>query len=88
VESHWFSVFCINAVQVSTTVLIRSYSLFPLDNSMMFIDISLNIAHIIFSLLDPTRRIVIGMLVVWERFLALQARSNRATIRADGDAEF
>jgi hypothetical protein len=55
---------------------------------MMFIDISLNIAHIIFSLLDPTRRIVIGMLVVWERFLALQARSNRATIRADGDAEF
>jgi hypothetical protein len=88
VESHWFSVFCINAVQVSTTAVIGSYSLFLLDNSMIFIDIRLNLDHVIFSLLDPTRRIVIGMLVVWERFLALQARSNRATIRADGNAEF
>jgi hypothetical protein len=55
---------------------------------MMFIDISLDIAHVIFSLFDPTRRIFIGMLVVWERFLALKARSNRATIDADSDAEF
>jgi hypothetical protein len=55
---------------------------------MIFIDISLNLDHVIFSLLDPSRRIVIGMLVVWERFLALQARSNRATIDADSDAEF
>ena len=54
---------------------------------MIFIDIHLNLAHVIFSLLDPDRRIVIGMLVIRERFLALQARSNRATIRADGDTE-
>jgi len=55
---------------------------------MIFIDIHLNLAHVIFSLFDPTRRIFIGILVVWERFLALQARSNRATIDADSDAEF
>lgn len=55
---------------------------------MVFIDIRLNLDHVIFSLLDPTRRIVICMLVLWERFLALQARSNRATIDADSDAEF
>lgn len=55
---------------------------------MIFIDISLNLAHVIFSLFDPSRRIVIGMLVIGERFLALQARSNRATINADSDAEF
>jgi hypothetical protein len=55
---------------------------------MIFIDIRLNLDHVIFSLLDPSRRIVIGMLVVRERFLALQARSNWATIRADGDTEF
>jgi hypothetical protein len=79
-------VFCINAVQVSTTAVIGSYSLFPLDNSMIFIDIRLNLDHVIFSLLDPSRRIVIGMLVVWERFLALKARSNRATIVADGNS--
>ena len=54
---------------------------------MMFIDILLNLAHVIFSLLDPDRRIVIGMLVLWQWFLALKARSNRATIRADGDTE-
>jgi hypothetical protein len=83
----WFSVFCINTVQVSTTAVIGSYSLFPLDNSMVFIYISLNLAHVIFSLLDPSRRIVIGMLVLWERFLALKARSNRATIDTDGNAE-
>jgi hypothetical protein len=55
---------------------------------MIFIDISLNLAHVIFSLLDPSRRIVIGMLVIWERFLALQSRPDRATIDADGNAEF
>ena len=65
-----------------------SYSLFPLDNSMIFIDIRLNLAHVIFSLFDPTRRIIVCMLVVWERFLALQARPNRTTIDADGNAEF
>jgi hypothetical protein len=54
---------------------------------MIFIDILLNLAHVIFSLLDPSRRIVIGMLVIRERLLALQARSNWATIRADGDTE-
>ena len=64
-----------------------SYSLFPLDNSMIFIDIRLNLAHVIFSLFDPTRRIVIGMLIVRERFLALKARPDRTTIVADGDAE-
>lgn len=80
--------FCINAVQVSTTAVIGSYSLFLLDNSMIFIDIRLNLAHVIFSLLDPTRRIVICMLVIGERFLALQARPDRTTIRADGNAEF
>jgi hypothetical protein len=82
----WFSVFCINAVQVSTTAVIGSYRLFPLDNSMVFIDIRLNLAHVIFSLFDPTRRIVIGMLVLWERFLALQARPDRTTIVADGNS--
>jgi len=84
----WFSVFCINAVQVSTTAVIGSYSLFPLDNSMIFIDIRLNLDHVIFSLLDPTRRIVIGMLVLWQWFLALQARPNWTSIDTDGNAEF
>lgn len=55
---------------------------------MVFIDIRLNLDHVIFSLLDPTRRIVICMLVVRERFLALKARPDRTTIRADGNAEF
>jgi hypothetical protein len=55
---------------------------------MIFIDISLNIAHVIFSLLDPSRRIVIGMLIVRERLLALQARPNRTSIDTDGNAEF
>jgi len=55
---------------------------------MVFIDIRLNLDHVIFSLLDPTRRIIVCMLIVWERFLALQARSNRATIDADGNAKF
>lgn len=54
---------------------------------MIFIDISLNLDHVIFSLFDSSRRIVIGMLVLWQWFLALQARSNWATIRADGDTE-
>jgi hypothetical protein len=53
---------------------------------MVFIDIRLNLAHVIFSLFDPTRRIVIGMLVLWERFLALQARPDRTTIVADGNS--
>jgi len=72
---------------VSPTAVIGSYRLFPLDNSMVFIDIRLNLAHVIFSLLDPIRRIVIGMLIVRERFLALKARPNRTSIVADGDAE-
>lgn len=54
---------------------------------MVFIDILLNLAHVIFSLFDPTRRIVIGMLVVRERFLALQARPDRTSIDADCNAE-
>jgi hypothetical protein len=55
---------------------------------MIFIDIRLNLDHVIFSLFDSSRRIVIGMLIVRERLLALQARPNRATIDADGNAEF
>ena len=54
---------------------------------MVFIDIRLNLAHVIFSLLDPTRRIVIGMLVVRERFLALKSRPNWTSIDADCNAE-